>query len=169
MVCKNCGSEITESMKFCRECGGPVQPETQETYQQSYQQSNYQPQNPQQPNYSQQDYQQPNYQPPNPQQPDYSQQDYQQPNYQPQNQQQPYYYVNQNPTKTVPLPSVSTVLWWEIICAIPFIGWIFAIIYAVDKTNPLRSNICKAKLIISAIILGLSILGGMFKAIAEVV
>lgn len=129
MVCKNCGSEITESMKFCRECGGPVQPETQETYQQSYQQSNYQPQNPQ----------------------------------------QPYYYVNQNPTKTVPLPSVSTVLWWEIICAIPFIGWIFAIIYAVDKTNPLRSNICKAKLIISAIILGLSILGGMFKAIAEVV
>ena len=129
MVCKNCGSEITESMKFCRECGGPVQPETQETYQQSYQQSNYQPQN----------------------------------------QQQPYYYVNQNPTKTVPLPSVSTVLWWEIICAIPFIGWIFAIIYAVDKTNPLRSNICKAKLIISAIILGLSILGGMFKAIAEVV
>lgn len=164
MVCKNCGSEITESMKFCRECGGPVQPETQETYQQSYQQSNYQPQNPQQPNYSQQDYQQPNYQPPNPQQPDYSQQDYQ-----PQNQQQPYYYVNQNPTKTVPLPSVSTVLWWEIICAIPFIGWIFAIIYAVDKTNPLRANICKAKLIISAIILGLSILGGMFKAIAEVV
>ena len=149
MVCKNCGSEITESMKFCRECGGPVQPETQETYQQSYQQSNYQPQNPQQPYYSQQDYQQPNYQP--------------------QNQQQPYYYVNQNPTKTVPLPSVSTVLWWEIICAIPFIGWIFAIIYAVDKTNPLRANICKAKLIISAIILGLSILGGMFKAIAEVV
>lgn len=163
MVCKNCGSEITESMKFCRECGGPVQPETQETYQQSSQQPDYQPPNPQQPNYSQ-----PDYQPQNPQQPNYPQQDYQQPNYQAQNPQQPYYYVNQNPTETVPLPSVSTVLWWDIICAIPFIGWIFAIVYAVDKTNPLRANICKAKLIIAAVVFGLSILGGIFKAIAEV-
>ncbi len=39
MVCKNCGKEVKEGTKFCTDCGAPVQPEPQATYNQpNYQQ-----------------------------------------------------------------------------------------------------------------------------------
>lgn len=39
MVCRNCGKEVKEGTKFCTDCGAPVQPEPQATYNQpNYQQ-----------------------------------------------------------------------------------------------------------------------------------
>lgn len=39
MVCRNCGKEVKEGTKFCIECGAPIRPEPQATYNQpNYQQ-----------------------------------------------------------------------------------------------------------------------------------
>lgn len=53
MVCRNCGKEVKEGTKFCIECGAPIRPEPQATYNQP----NYQ--QPPQQQYQQQQYSQP--------------------------------------------------------------------------------------------------------------
>lgn len=58
MYCPKCGTFCGDDVKFCNNCGTPLE------QQQNAAQPNYQQQNYQQPNYQQPNYQQPNYQQP---------------------------------------------------------------------------------------------------------
>ena len=93
-ICKNCGTQLDDGLKFCSNCGqtvdaGPAQPEPQPPQQEYQPPPEYPPQYQQPPQYQpppQQGYQQPQYQQPPPQgyqqPPQGYQQQYQQPQYQ---------------------------------------------------------------------------------------
>lgn len=79
--CKNCGNQIPSDSAFCPGCGTRVD-DAQQSYNQAYQQNDYQQNNNQQNSYQPNGYQQNTYQPNGFQQNNYQQNGYQQNNYQ---------------------------------------------------------------------------------------
>ena len=56
------------------------------------------------------------------------------------------------------VPTVGTWLGWQLILMIPLVGFVFMIIWAIDKTNPVRRNWILANLILAGIFVVLYIL-----------
>lgn len=70
--------------------------------------------------------------------------------------------------KTEPVTSIGQYILWWLISAIPFVGFILTIVFAVDSSKKNRANFFRAQLIIMAISIGLSILFFIFALTAGV-
>lgn len=135
MICKNCNAEIDNSSAFCINCGTPV--ENGPAAQPVYQQPAYQPQ---------------------PEQPVYQQQSYQ---YQQYRQPAQTYYSEPAPVaqaETAPVTKIKSYIGWFFINYIPVIGFILAIVFAVDSNNKNRANFFRAQFAIMGIVIAISIL-----------
>ena len=60
------------------------------------------------------------------------------------------------------VPSIGNWIGWFLILAIPLVGFVFMIIWAVDKSNPNRRNFILASLILYGILIALYILIMLF-------
>tara|TARA_Y100000739_G_C20562618_1_gene443737 strand:+ start:343 stop:804 length:462 start_codon:yes stop_codon:yes gene_type:complete len=60
------------------------------------------------------------------------------------------------------VPSIGNWIGWFLILAIPLVGFVFMIIWAVDKSNPVRRNFILASLILYGIVIALYILMMLF-------
>lgn len=140
MICKNCNAEIDNSSAFCINCGSPVETEPAQPV--------HQPQ-PEQPVYQQQYQPQGGYQ----QQPAYQAQPvYQQPAQR--------YYGTPAPVveEKLPVTKVKSYIGWLLVPCIPVIGFILAIVFAVDSSNKNRANFFRAHFAIMGITIALCIL-----------
>ncbi len=65
-------------------------------------------------------------------------------------------------TPNFQVPSIGNWIGWFLILAIPLVGFVFMIIWAVDKSNPVRRNFILASLILYGIVIALYILMMLF-------
>lgn len=132
MVCKNCGNEVDDSYSFCDKCGASVKTTAVNEFQT---QSSPVPPTPQQPVYQQTP---PIYQTP------------------------PYAYQNVNPgynqTNMSPTTTIGQYIGWLFIGSIPIIGWILAIVFAIEDSNKNRANFFRAQIVIILIFAGIFLL-----------
>ena len=136
MVCKRCGNDNDDNIRFCVHCGADMTAPSAETTQQgSYTQPNYNQPNYNQPNYNQPNYNQPNYNQPNyNQQAGYTQPNYNQPSYDQRSQAgyNPYGYA---PSGIARRELVTCILLTIITCGIYGLYWMVCMVDDLNKAS----------------------------------
>lgn len=137
MICKNCASEISNTATFCPYCGEKVENAYSEPAASQ----------PAPAEYSNGFNSAPQYNAPNPQ-PQPQPQAYQQPNYQsaPQNMPQQNFYVSQQPQVPNEYKPLSPWAYfgYNLLFAIPIVGFICLIIFSVSSSNINRRNFARS-------------------------